>query len=156
MTRRLKSRNRKYAGDRTYGGGNKKNRRGKGSKGGRGHAGYHKHKWMRTVKYELEAIRFNHKGFYPQSKMVPVVTLEQINKLLESGKVEKQNAHFAFPGVKVIGSMPLVAKANVTAMAFSKGAKLAIEKAGGTATVIEVPVKKTPAAPTKQPAKAKS
>ncbi|MDP3742675.1 MAG: uL15m family ribosomal protein [Candidatus Micrarchaeota archaeon] len=154
MTRRLKSRNRKYAGDRTYGGGNKKNRRGKGSRGGRGRAGYHKHKWMHTIKYELEALRFKHKGFAAQFKDMPAITLAHINKLLESGKVDKNNCHFAFPGMKVIGSFALVAKANISASAFSKGAKASIEKAGGTANLIEALVKKTPVAPTNaKPAK---
>ncbi len=145
MTRRLRSRNRKYAGDRTYGGGNKKNRRGKGSRGGRGRAGYHKHKWMHTIKYELEALRFKHKGFAAQFKAMPTITLAHINKLLESGKIDKANVNFAFPGVKVIGSFALVAKANISASAFSKGAKQSIEKAGGTATVLDVPIRKTPA-----------
>lgn len=147
MTRRLKSRNRKYAGNRTYGGGNKKNRRGKGSKGGRGRAGYHKHKWMRTIKYELEDLRMKHKGFNSLYQPKQTVTLEQIAKLVVKTKGEALN--FNFPKAKVIGALRLNAKVNVTAAAFSEGAKKAIETAGGTATVIERPVQKTPVAPTK-------
>ncbi|MFH1247030.1 MAG: uL15m family ribosomal protein [Candidatus Micrarchaeota archaeon] len=155
MTRRLKSRTRKYAGNRTHGGGNKKNRRGKGSKGGRGRAGYHKHKWMHTIKYEFEALKMKHKGFSSQSKVMPTITIEQINKLLESGKVEKNNANFAFPGIKVIGSIPLISKANVTASAFSKGAKTSIETAGGKAVVIEK-VKRLPKEGSQKPSNTKT
>lgn len=159
MTRRLRSRNRKYAGNRTYGGGNKKNRRGKGSKGGRGRAGYHKHKWMRTIKYELETLRMKHKGFNSQYAPTQTVTLEQLNKVITKAKASGEAAvlNFNFPNAKVIGSLQLTAKANVTAFAFSKGAKASIEKAGGTATATAVPVQKTPAAaPAKPEAKAEA
>ena len=150
MTRRLRSKTRKYAGDRTFGGGNTKNRRGKGSKGGRGRAGFHKHKWLRTAKYELETLRRNHLGFKSIYKPSQTVTLEQVNRVLEKGKVEKKDGvvHFSFPKAKVIGSTPLVAKVHVTAMQFSKGAKLAIEKAGGT---VVMPVAKQPHAPKTAP-----
>ncbi len=131
MTRRLRSKTRKYAGNRTFGGGNTKNRRGKGSKGGRGRAGFHKHKWMRTVKYELDALRRKHTGFVSQQKRIKTVTLEQINVLIENNK--SKEANFSFPNAKVIGSTPLIAKVNVVAFAFTKGAKAAIEKAGGKA-----------------------
>ncbi len=136
MTRRLKSRNRKYAGNRTYGGGNTKNRRGKGSKGGRGRAGFHKHKWLRTAKYELEELRRKHHGFHSLHARTRVVTLEHVNRLIENGKAQKAGDVYtlSFPNCKVIGSTPLVAKAAVTAASFSKGAAQSITRAGGTAT----------------------
>ena len=53
MARRFESRKKKkYAGNRTFGAGNKKNRRGKGSRGGVGRGGYHKHRWFHTIKTE--------------------------------------------------------------------------------------------------------
>ncbi len=140
MTRRLKSRNRKYAGNRTFGGGNKKNRRGKGSRGGRGRAGFHKHKWLRTAKYELHDLYMKHKGFHSRRRTMQTVTLEQLNKLIE--KSGSKELDFNFPNTKVIGSLQLKAKANVTAAAFSKGAKEAITSAGGKATITAEAVEK--------------
>ena len=90
---------------------------------------------MRTIKYELEAIAFKHKGFHALKKPLQTVTLEQVNKLITKTKDKSVDAYnFVFPKAKVIGSMPLKAKVNVTAVSFSKGAKQSIEKAGGTAT----------------------
>ncbi len=138
MTRRLRSPKRKYAGRRTYGAGNKKKRRGKGRRGGRGRAGYHKHNWTRTAKFELEELRRQHTGFNSIYKKAHTVTLGQINTLLENEKVEKKGDFFelAFPKVKVIGSMPLIAKVKITAKSFSKGAKESIAKAGGTTLAV--------------------
>ena len=50
MARRNTSRRFKHRGNRTHGGGNTKNRRGKGNRGGVGRAGYHKHRWLHTIK----------------------------------------------------------------------------------------------------------
>ncbi|MBI4406731.1 uL15 family ribosomal protein [Candidatus Micrarchaeota archaeon] len=147
--RRLRSPKRKYAGHRTFGAGNKKKRRGKGRRGGRGRAGYHKHKWTRTAKYELEEIRRQHTGFNTIYKKTPVITLEQIARLTRSGKAEKHGDAFtvSFPRAKVIGSTPLGEKVNVSAKSFSKGARQAIEKTGGTATsIVTVAPVRTPVA----------
>ena len=51
MARRIRSRGKKkFLGNRSHGAGNCKNRRGKGSRGGVGRAGFHKHKWLQTIK----------------------------------------------------------------------------------------------------------
>ncbi len=136
--RRLRSPKRKYAGRRTFGAGNKKKRRGKGRRGGRGRAGYHKHKWTGTAKYELEEIRRQHTGFNSIYKKFPIVTIEHINKLIQRNALENKGDAFeaSFQGAKVIGSQALSAKVNIKAAAFSKGAKQSIEKTGGSATEI--------------------
>jgi len=58
-----------------------------------------------------------------------------IDKLVEAGVVQKKNAR-----VKVLGDGELTKKLNVSAHAFSKSAIEKIEAAGGTATVVEMPV----------------
>lgn len=51
--------------------------------------------------------------------------------LIENGLVQKNDL------VKILGRGELNVKLNITANAFSASAKEAIEKAGGTATIIE-------------------
>ncbi len=142
MARRIASRKRKHYGNRTFGGGNTKNRRGKGSKGGVGRAGFHKHKWMKTIKAGFhKSLR---KGFVNQAaKASSQITLEQLSDGIAAGKWPKDQKDSSaysvvFPAsrkVKVIGTGAFAAKANVSAAAFSKSAKEKIEKAGGTTTV---------------------
>lgn len=146
MVRRVRSRTRKYAGDRTFGGGNKKNRRGKGSRGGRGRAGYHKHKWMHTIKYEFHELMMKHKGFHNvTSRKIKTITLEEINKLVERGKMDKNQkseknerllTELSLPNQKVLATGFLLHPVKITASAFSAGAKQKIEKAGGSAIVM--------------------
>lgn len=58
-----------------------------------------------------------------------------IDKLVKAGVVRKKNGR-----VKVLGDGELTKKLNVSAHAFSKSAIEKIEAAGGTATVVEMPV----------------
>jgi large subunit ribosomal protein L15 len=58
-----------------------------------------------------------------------------IEKLTEAGLVRKKNAR-----VKILGDGDLTKKLNVSAHAFSKAAKEKIEAAGGTATVVAMPI----------------
>ena len=51
--------------------------------------------------------------------------------LIDNGLIQKRDL------VKVLGRGELIAKLNITANAFSLSAKAAIEKAGGTTTIIE-------------------
>ncbi len=128
MARHLKKKSRKYLGNRNHGGGNAKNRRGKGNRGGVGNAGKLKHKWFHTIKFELEAIRKNRKGFYRRKPWVKIVRLSEI---AVSGKSE-----FELAKAKVIGSFDLKRPITVKASGFSEGAKSSIESAGGKAVVI--------------------
>jgi len=142
MARRIKSRKRKHYGNRTFGAGNTKNRRGKGCRGGVGRAGFHKHKWMKTINAGLH--KNLRKGFVnPAANKLSSVSLEQLSAQVAAGKWPKDEkdasaVSIVFPHskkVKVIGTGSFGFKANVSASAFSKSAKEKIEKAGGTTTV---------------------
>lgn len=133
MARRIKSRKNKYLGNRTYGGGNTKNRRGKGNKGGKGNAGFHKHNWLRTIK------RGEHKhrkyGFHSVRDKLDTITLEAVNHMISLGKFEKLNGLYAVNllNTKVVGSGELTFPALIKANAFTKSALKKIESAGGKA-----------------------
>ncbi len=141
MARRIKSKKRKYLGNRTWGGGNTKNRRGKGSKGGKGHAGYHKQNWLRTIKRGEN--KPEGKGFHnTAAKVVETIKLEEIIAKASKGLWPKDaqdpaaisvNLSQKGKSVKVIGNDEFAIKATVTAHAFSKSARERIEKAGGKA-----------------------
>jgi large subunit ribosomal protein L15 len=138
MARRIKSKKRKYLGNRTYGGGNTKNRRGKGTRGGVGRAGYHKHRWLRTIKEGLHKSRRH--GFVnrnSKSARMGEVTLSQIQRDVDAGKYKKSadgKYEVTLPvRTKVLSQGALFAALKVSAGAFSKGAKEKIEKAGGQA-----------------------
>lgn len=139
MARRIKSRKRKHYGNRTFGGGNTKNRRGKGNKGGKGHAGYHKHKWLHTIKFE--GTKSKKIGFRnPTSKVIIVTSLKELNNEIAKGKWAKDASgvfQINLGHSKVLGNGSIDFKANVSAGAFSKNAKEKIEKAGGSAAVLQ-------------------
>lgn len=138
MARRIKSKLRKHYGNRTFGAGNKKNRRGKGVRGGVGRAGYHKHKWLHTIK--TEGTTQTAAGFVNVAKRnVVEVGLNELAKKIEAGKFKEENGAYNIDVtekgvlVKVLGNGDFPFKANVKANAFSASAKEKIEKAGGTA-----------------------
>ncbi|MFA6048957.1 MAG: uL15m family ribosomal protein [Candidatus Micrarchaeia archaeon] len=150
MARRIKSKSRKYLGNRTWGAGNAKNRRGKGSKGGKGRAGYHKHKWLQTIKRGEH--KPDNKGFLNVvKKAVETVTLEEILLKAQENfwpKDEKDasaiSVDLAKKGarVKVIGNCEFPIKANVSAGYFSKGAFEKIQASGGKAIATQQPIPK--------------
>jgi len=138
MARRIKSTKRKYYGDRSFGGGNTKNRRGKGNKGGKGRAGYHKHKWLHTIKYE--GTKSPYKGFFNHnSKRVPAVSLFTIGKQIEHGKIKAEAGIYKIelPRKKVISKGKFPFKAEITAFSFSQGAIERINEAGGKAIALK-------------------
>ena len=59
------------------------------------------------------------------------VNLDRLQELVDNGLAKKKDL------VKILGRGALTAKLDITVHAFSKSAKAAIEKAGGSATVIE-------------------
>src|SRR3989338_8360317 len=135
MARLTKSKKRKYLGNRTYGGGNTKNRRGKGSRGGVGRAGYHKHKWLKTIKEGLNKSRRT--GFvHYNSKKIQTITLGEIQSALALGKYQKGPGgkfELVFSDkMKILSQGELVDAINIKAGSFSARAKEKIEKAGGT------------------------
>ncbi len=141
MARRTKSRKRNHLGNRTYGGGNTKNRRGKGNRGGVGRAGWHKHKWLRTIKNGEHLIR--KLGFRSTTNKPKTISLEQLMFKVHNNEFEKSQDGFqvVLKGYKVVYSkIKFEEKLNISAQAFTKKAKEAIIAAGGK--VIELAVKK--------------
>lgn len=133
MPRRVVSNKKKnYAGNRSYGGGNAKNRRGKGNKGGKGRAGIRTHKWFYKIKVEgtQGAKGFGFINPHPASRTVlGQVNLYHLPALAKNGVVE-------LPKIKVLSIGELHEKLHVKAAAFSGKAKEKIEKAGGKAELI--------------------
>lgn len=128
MPYRIKSsKKRKYAGNRFYGAGNAKNRRGKGNKGGKGRAGIRTHKWFKKIKEEGTKVP---KGFinYNPSHCKEITTrdLDFMN-----------GTDFILKHRKVIYKGDLTRKINVTAVKYTKKAKAAIEAKGGIARTFE-------------------
>lgn len=83
---------RKRRGSRTHGYGRVGQHRGGGQRGGRGKAGFHKHKWTYTVKYDPQ--RFGKRGFQPPTKpatsTISVGELdEEVEKLLANKQATK-------------------------------------------------------------------
>jgi len=130
---------RKKRGSRTHGYGQVGQHRGGGQRGGHGKAGFHKHKWTYTVKYDPD--RFGKHGFKrPIRKEVSAINVgkldEQIESLLDSKQTEKTKE-----GIKVylnrLGFDKLLGKGKVThpliiqVDSCSKSAAKKIEEAGG-------------------------
>lgn len=141
MARRIASRKRKHYGNRTFGGGNTKNRRGKGNRGGVGRAGFHKHKWLQTINAGEHKKRKY--GFHTHSLVTTTVTLDMLSKTKEA-KVVLAHA-------RVVATGELTKPLEVHAYGFSAAAKQAIEKAGGKAITLARPkAEKKPAAGKKE------
>ena len=142
MARRIHSKKRKHLGNRTFGGGNTKNRRGKGNRGGVGRAGYHKHKWLHTIKYEgtNKRDRGMHGFVNPTRKEYSIISLETLSSQIAVGK-HKPNAdgvyEIVLPKTKVLSNGSIKHKLLLKASAFSKNAVEKIKAAGGTTTQFE-------------------
>ncbi len=142
MARRIKSRKRKrYLGNRSFGGGNAKNRRGKGNRGGVGRAGFHKHKWLHTIKFEGTSQRERgDKGFFnPTRKTVNEISLKQLEEKIAAGefKPDAQGVYsINLEGFKVLSSGRVTVKLAVRASGFSKKAVEKITAAGGTVNIV--------------------
>ncbi len=130
---------RKKRGSRTHGFGRVGQHRGGGKRGGHGKAGFHKHKWTYTIKYNPE--RFGKHGFKPPiRKEVSAINVgkldEQIDSLLDNKQAEKTKN-----GIKIylkrLGYDKLLGKGKVThpliiqVDSCSKSATEKIEEAGG-------------------------
>ncbi|MFH1779964.1 MAG: uL15m family ribosomal protein [Candidatus Micrarchaeota archaeon] len=123
MAKRIKTRKRKHYANRTFGGGNTKNRRGKGNKGGVGNAGARKHHWLRTIK----TVGTNKKnkglsGFNnPNAKNLKEISLKQLDCLLEKGVLKPENNELTLKKTKVLSNGTLKHKLKVIkATSFTK------------------------------------
>jgi large subunit ribosomal protein L15 len=138
------SRTNKFRGSRTHGRG-KKSGRGAGIHGGRGNAGLHKHKYMRTLKYD--PLHFGVHGFKRPAKvlekreaMTVRMLSHQLEALVSDGKAKKEGDSYAIDLAslgyyKLIGSGRLDAKVHVTVGNASERARASIEAAGGSVTL---------------------
>ncbi|MEM3839217.1 MAG: uL15m family ribosomal protein [Candidatus Micrarchaeaceae archaeon] len=132
MVLRVKK-NRKYFGTRTWGWGNKKNRRGSGSRGGVGRGG-RKSKWTRTVKYERE--RIHTPGFVPpRREKLREISLGRISSIARKAAGEKPTLEFN--GYKVLSNGSLSKPVVIKATSFSAKAEEKIKQAGGEAVRLE-------------------
>jgi len=136
MARRIKSKKRKYLGNRSYGRGNTKNGRGKGTRGGVGRAGYHKHRWLKTIKEGLHKSRRH--GFVnrnSESVLTTEITIAQLQRNVDKGLYKKSadgKYEVTLPvREKVLSQGKLTAALKISAGAFSAAAKEKITKAGG-------------------------
>lgn len=137
MARRIKSKKRKYLGNRTFGGGNTKNRRGKGNRGGVSRAGFHKHKWLHTIKFEGTRQKDRGiKGFFnPTRRNLKEISLRELSGKIAAGefKPDSQGVYsITLEGFKVLSSGSVGVKLAVRATGFSKKAVEKIMAAGGT------------------------
>lgn len=129
---------RKHYANRTFGGGNAKNRRGKGNKGGKGRAGFHKHKWLQTI------VRGEHKnrkyGFHSARTHSQTVTLDQLNRMIATAAPEAKE--LVLKNMRVVAKGRISAAMTIKAEGFSAGARKAIESAGGKAIALHIQKKK--------------
>ncbi len=128
MVVRIKKKSRKYLGNRSWGAGNIKNKRGAGDRGGVGRGGV-KHKFTYTVKYERE--RLHTKGFFRYRKK----ELMEIN-LGEIEEKYKDKQEVELLGYKVLGAGSLSSAKTIKANSFSKKALEKIKSVGGKAQTI--------------------
>ncbi|MBI5225063.1 uL15 family ribosomal protein [Candidatus Micrarchaeota archaeon] len=136
MARRIKSKSRKHYGNRTFGAGNTKNRRGKGSRGGVGRAGFHKHKRLHYL--VTEGPSTTAPGFVNMGKRpIMEIGLNDVSRQIEKGKFKQEaglyDANLLRKGkfVKLLGNGEFKYKASIKVDSFSKSAKIKVEKAGG-------------------------
>lgn len=111
----MSSRTKKFRGKRTHGRGQKAGR-GAGAMGGRGHAGFHKHKWIYTVKYMPDY--FGRQGFKSKTrvekKAINICDIEQqLNKFLKEQKAKEVSGKIEID-LKAIGFDKLLGKGSPT------------------------------------------
>jgi large subunit ribosomal protein L15 len=136
MATRAKSKLRKHLGNRSFGHGNIKNRRGKGNRGGVGRAGSGKQNWFATLK---RGDWGKPKGFVNKASGAKLkeITLKEISKQVSKGKFSGEPLAIELKGFKVLSNGKLEKKASIRASAFSAKAIEKIKAAGGEATVME-------------------
>ncbi|MHA2407368.1 MAG: uL15m family ribosomal protein [Candidatus Ranarchaeia archaeon] len=153
---RKRRKTRKYRGSRRHGYGDQGQHRGGGQRGGSGRAGFEKHHWIRTVKYEPERIR--KVGFTRPTRLLKppsVVNLGQLDEaipILLKDKIateanEKITINLADVGVgKLLGKGSTTRALNITVNTASAKAIEKIKKNGGKITLapqkIETPPNK--------------
>ena len=132
MVVRNERKGRKYLGNRRWGAGNIKNRRGGGDRGGVGAAG-RKNKFTHLIVYGKGNIK--KKGFYNYAKnALTEINLGNVSRQVLQSKAEKPTIELK--NYKVLSSGTLAKPAVIKASAFSKRAEEKIKQAGGEAVKI--------------------
>jgi large subunit ribosomal protein L15 len=141
MPGRKKKAKSKFLGTRSFGGGNKKTRRGGGTRGGRGKSGRGKHKFSYVTAYEQGY--FGKHGFVRHSSKfktddVPVAHLYDITTKAARGELEKKDGryHYDFKG-KILATGHITIPVVVKAFSWSKKAEERIKAAGGELLKLE-------------------
>lgn len=123
---------------------------GRGTKGQRARTGGRNKLTRRSLK-SLVLPTPKLRGFVSHKPKLFVVTLIQLQaafadgaKVTPSDMVKSNLIDSAWPGVKVLGNGTITKKLQVVAHQFSGSAKAAIEKAGGTTTLIVRPSRTLP------------
>ena len=132
---RKAKRNRKFRGRATHGYGSKKKHRGRGSHGGGGWAGsfkHHKVRWRKSAPEHYSKPKFKSLEDRGMRARLLAITMRELARLVGSSK-EFDVAAAGYGKVIGSGAAP---KATIKALAFSEGAKAAIEGAGGKAVLL--------------------
>ncbi len=134
MSDRKRKRKNKLRGNRTFGSGDTKNRRGSGTKGGKGRAGSKKHKFSKYYMFAGTLRKFKAR---PKGEVMNVEHLDdKANIWIEKKLVESHNGFFVVDGKKV-GLQKILGKGAVTKkfllknLAVSEKAREKIIGAGG-------------------------
>lgn len=128
MVLRVKSKTRKFLGNRRWGAGNIKNARGAGDRGGVGRGG-RKHKMTYLLVYEKDTLY--KKGFTSRRKKLMEMDLDAISK--KAAGMQDQKPTIELRGYKVLGDGKITKPVIVKAEGFSKNAEKKIKEAGGEA-----------------------
>jgi len=135
--KRKGTKKKKYLGQRTFGRGNTKNRRGSGNRGGRGMGGIDKHKWSWAMNVDKDY--YGKHGFSrPNSKDVPEINLYEINRQALLEKLEKKGDkyQFSFEG-KVLATGNVTMPLSIKAHAWSKRVEEKLGQKGGEISKLE-------------------
>jgi len=101
MVVRKRKRKNKLRGQRTHGGGDKKNRRGAGCRGGRGRAGSHKHKYSKYyMVFGTEKKSVRAQGIVRAININQLV--QRIPQWLADGRVERKGGALIVDGRKIL------------------------------------------------------
>ncbi len=127
MVLRVKSKMRKYLGNRRWGAGNIKNARGAGDRGGVGKGG-RKHKMTYLMVYEKDTLY--KKGFAPyRRKKLQEMDLNVLSK--RAAGMQDSKPTIELRGYKILGDGKMTKSVIVKAAGFTKSAEKKIKEAGG-------------------------
>ncbi len=127
-------------GTKTHGWGHKKKHRGSGSRGGKGNAGSGKRGDSKKPSFWKDLKYMGRHGFTSLNKKPKSITLRDVDKKYEAGKINLTEAGFD----KILGTGKLTKKFEIIICSFSKRAEEKIkEKGGKISTGLDKPAKES-------------